>query len=66
MEHYRVLCSLSLEVFRQRLDNLLSEKWEKEILVLGGRLELINSKFCLLSNSVLLGVIQASLFTAFS
>lgn len=65
MEHYKVLCSLLLEVFRQRLNNL-SEKWKKEILVSGGRLELINSKLCLLSNSVLLGVIQAALFTVFS
>lgn len=65
MEHYKVLCSLLLKVFRQRLNNL-SEKWKKEILVSGGRLELINSKFCLLSNSVLLGVIQAALFTVFS
>lgn len=65
MEHYKVLCSLLLEVFRQRLNNL-SEKWKKEILVSGGRLELINYKFCLLSNSVLLGVIQAALFTVFS
>lgn len=45
MERYKVPCSLSLEIFRQRLDDL-SEKLQKEFLALGRRLELIISKLC--------------------